>query len=173
MAMFPSKISTIQGVSMDKLFDKMELIKIEMNLLQGRFDKYDDLIFRSRNWFMTLWIACVGLSFTSKSTILPFLAVALSILYYLLEGLLRFNYWYKYVIRYRVIRDELNKGSPDINRLSVYDLTNKYMEEIPGYSRFKSSFIKTESILFYGGMAILGLLLGLLLVKGGILFPIK
>jgi len=28
---------------MDKQFDKMELIKIEMNLLQGRFDKYDDL----------------------------------------------------------------------------------------------------------------------------------
>lgn len=58
---------------------------------------------------MTLWIACVGFSFTTRSTLLPFLAVVLSILYYLLEGMLRFAYWYKYVIRYRVIRDELNR----------------------------------------------------------------
>lgn len=155
---------------MCKPFDKMELIKIEMNLLQGRFDKYDDLIFRSRSWFMTLWIACIGFSFTSKSTVLPFLGIALSILYYLLECMLRYNYWYKYVIRYRVLRDELNKDSPDINRLSVYDLTNKYMEETPGHSKFKSSFFKSESILFYGGMAIFALILGILLLKG--IFPI-
>ena len=159
---------------MDKPFEKMELIKMEMNLLQGRFDKYDDLIFRSRNWFMTLWIACVGFTFSSKSIILPFLAAALSILYYLLEGMLRFAYWYKYVIRYRTIRDELNKKTPNVERLSVYDLTNKYMkEEIPRYSKLKSAFIKPESILFYSGMSTLALLLGILLVKGIILFPEK
>lgn len=32
---------------MTNQFNRMDLLKIEMNLLQGRFDKYDDLIFRS------------------------------------------------------------------------------------------------------------------------------
>ena len=50
---------------------RFELLKLEMSLLQSTLDKYDDLIYRNRNWFITLWAALVGLSFTNKITFLP------------------------------------------------------------------------------------------------------
>lgn len=150
---------------------KLELIKIEMPLLQSRFDKYDDLIYRNRNWFITLWVACMGLSFTAKSAILPFLGAGLSILYWVLEGFIRYNNWYKYVLRYRTLRDELNKKEPNIENLSVFDLTNKYCEDHEsGFIKFKACFFRLEPIILYSGMAIASLLLGIFLASGIINF---
>jgi hypothetical protein len=104
---------------------RFEILKIELSLVQSRFDKYDDLIFRGRNSFITLWLACLGLSFTIKSVVVPWLAVALSILYWFLEGMVRHQYWFKYVDRYRFLRDSINKPETDISHISLYDLTNK------------------------------------------------
>ena len=47
--------------------ERFEILKIELSLIQTRFDKYDDMIFRGRNAFITLWLAAIGLSFTIKS----------------------------------------------------------------------------------------------------------
>ena len=43
---------------------RLEIIKLEMGLIQATLDKYDDLIFRNRNWFIMLWMATIGLGFT-------------------------------------------------------------------------------------------------------------
>ena len=146
--------------------NREELIKVEMNLLQSRFDKYDDLIFRSRNWFLTIWVAIMGITFTSKVAVLPFLAAGMSVLYWILEGLLRHQYWYKYVERYRRIRDELNKPDPDLDSLSVYDLTNKYSSAPDEKaSKIVGSFFKIETVVFYVSMALLGITMGVLFMK--------
>lgn len=52
-----------------KLDDKerFEILKIEMGLIQGTLDKYDDFIFKSRNWFISLWLGAIGLAFTTRT----------------------------------------------------------------------------------------------------------
>ena len=79
--------------------ERLEILKIEMSLIQGTFDKYDDLIFRNRNWFITIWVGAIGLAFTLKDPRITLLAVLASLLYWFTEGLMRHQYWYKYVIR--------------------------------------------------------------------------
>jgi hypothetical protein len=101
--------------------ERFEILKIELSLIQATLDKYDDLIFRNRNIFITLWIACIGLAFTIKSADITLLAAFLSLMYWFLEGMMRHQYWYKYVCRYRFLRDSLNKDEIDISEISVYD----------------------------------------------------
>jgi hypothetical protein len=60
---------------------RFEILKVELGLIQATLDKYDDLIFRGRNFFLTLWLACVGLSFTIKSPPVLLLAILLSLLF--------------------------------------------------------------------------------------------
>ncbi|HFQ5115743.1 TPA: hypothetical protein ACGU7D_004584, partial [Vibrio vulnificus] len=122
--------------------DKLEILKIEMTLIQGTFDKYDDLIFRNRNWFITLWAGAIGLAFTTKDPKITFLAALAALLYWLLEGMMRHQYWHKYVIRYRTIREWLNES--DGESISVYDLTNHYGKRAKWWERVKSSFFKLE-----------------------------
>lgn len=71
-------------LSVDQKFD---LLKLEMELIQKTLDKYDDLIFRNRNWFITLWAGTVALSFT-HSKISPLYALYLVILFWFIEGLM-------------------------------------------------------------------------------------
>lgn len=103
---------------------KLAILKVEMILIQGTFDKYDDLIFRNRNWFITIWAGAIGLAFTIKDPQITYLGVLAAILYWFLEGMMRNQYWYKYVVRYRAIRTWLNESSEE--SISVYDLTNHY-----------------------------------------------
>jgi hypothetical protein len=58
---------------------KFEIIKMEMELIQTTIDKYDDLIFRNRNWFITLWIAAIGLAFTIGEPLVFLFTIALSV----------------------------------------------------------------------------------------------
>ncbi|MDA0143976.1 hypothetical protein GL177_09435 [Vibrio toranzoniae] len=125
--------------------DRLEILKVEMTLIQGTFDKYDDLIFRNRNWFITLWAGAIGLAFTIKDPRITFLAVLAALLYWFLEGMMRHQYWYKYVIRYRAIRDWINKSEKE--SISVYDLTNHYGQRAKKWERIKSSFFKLEPTL--------------------------
>jgi len=151
---------------------RFEILKIELSLIQSRFDKYDDMIFRGRNSFITLWLACLGLAFTIKSLAVPWLAILLSILYWFLEGMVRHQYWFKYVSRYRFLRDWLNKPDGDISAISVYDLTNtKHRPSQSRWNEIKPCFLKLEPSVLYGVMGAAALLVWVLLRTGVLHFP--
>jgi len=151
---------------------RFEILKIELSLIQSRFDKYEDWIFRGRVSFITLWLACLGLSFTIKSLVVPWLAIGLSVLYWVLEGMVRHQYWFKYVGRYRFLRDTINEPGADISQISVYDLTNKFHRRSSRrWHEVKPSFLKLEPTVLYGVMGALAFLLWLLLRHGILPFP--
>ena len=138
--------------------NKEDFIKIELQLLQTRFDKYDDLIFRMRQWFLSIYAALFGITFTAKVAELLLIAACAAILYWLFEGMLRFQHWYKYVERHRRIREALNSNPPDIESLTIYDLTNKLdTEPKEKSSRVVGSFFSPETLIFYLCMAILAI----------------
>jgi len=146
---------------------RLDLLQMEMGLLQTTLDKYDDLIFRNRNWFITLWMGTLGLGFTIASSWFPLFAVFLSLLYWFIEGMMRYKYWYKYVLRYRTLREHINKQPPDIESLSIYDLTNHYMENHETEKdKLRKSFLKLEPSVVYGGMALGSLGVWLLILLG-------
>ncbi|AOE50929.1 hypothetical protein [Kangiella sediminilitoris] len=152
--------------------EKIEILKIEMTLIQSTLDKYDDLIFRNRNFFITLWLACLGLSFTIKSTFVPNLAAFLSILYWFFEGMMRHQYWFKYVDRYRFLRDTLNSSTPELSEISVYDLTNKYhRKDVSVFQKLKACFFKLEPTILFLLMGAGALLIWYFVSKGVISFP--
>lgn len=122
--------------------EQLEILKVEMGLIQGIFNKYDDLIFRNRNWFITIWVGAIGLAFTVNEPNLSLLAILASAIYWVTEGLMRFQYWYKYVVRYRAIRKWLNE--PISVSISFYDLTNHYGERAGKWERIRNSFFKLE-----------------------------
>lgn len=95
---------------------KFDLLKLEAQLIQKTFDKYDDLIFRNRNWFITLWAGTIALSFTDNK-VSPLDALFIVFLFWSTEGLMRHQYWYKYVSRYRDLRDFINA---DTHLISLY-----------------------------------------------------
>jgi len=152
---------------------RFEILKIELALIQSRFDKYDDLIFRGRTSFITLWLACLGLSFTIKSDVVPWLAVGLSVLYWFLEGMVRHQYWFKYVDRYRFLRDSINKPGADLSNISVYDLTNKaHRVSTSRWHEVRPCFFKLEPTVLYGVMGMAAFLVWLLLRLGVLTFPV-
>lgn len=151
---------------------RFEILKTELSLIQSTLDKYDDLIFRGRNFFITLWLASIGLAFTIKSTAVPLLAVALSVLYWFLEGMMRHQYWFKYVDRYRFIRGQINKPEFKLASISVYDLTNHFHRlPRPWWARIRVCFFKIEPTVLYGVMGCAALVLWLLLRSEVLQFP--
>jgi hypothetical protein len=134
---------------------RFELLKLELELIQGVFDKYDSMIFQSRNWFVTLWMATLGLAFTAHVPVLMLIAAGLSVLYWVLEGLMRHQYWYKYVIRYRSLRDEFNRTPPHVDAISIYDLTHHYGVPKPSeWERLLRSFGKLEPSVLYTSLGL-------------------
>lgn len=154
---YPGETGTRFAMTSDQRF---EILKTELSLIQSTLDKYDDLIFRGRNFFITLWIASLSLAFTIKSASVPLLAAALSAIYWFLEGMMRHQYAVKYVHRYRFLRDEINKAGFDPDSIDVYDLTNHHKrkkEPIPRLERIRSSFLKAEPAVLYTVMALAAL----------------
>jgi hypothetical protein len=151
---------------------RFDILKTELSLIQATLDKYDDLIFRGRNFFVTLWLACLGLAFTIRSDVVPLLAVALSLLYWFLEGMMRHQYWFKYVDRYRFLRNHINTPPSDVSTISVYDLTNHF-HRIPRswWSKVRECFFKVEPTVLYGVMGLAALVLWCLLLNGVLSFP--
>lgn len=125
--------------------ERLEILKVEMSLIQGIFNKYDDLIFRNRNWFITIWVGAIGLAFTLKNPALTNLSILASALYWFTEGLMRYQYWYKYVVRYRAIRKWINESNS--SAISVYDLTNHFGHRASLMERVRNSFFKLEPSL--------------------------
>lgn len=152
---------------------KFEILKTELSLIQATLDKYDDLIFRGRNLFVTLWIASLGLSFTIKSPTVPLLAVLLSLLYWFLEGMMRHQYWFKYVDRYRYLRDQINSQTFNLSDISVYDLTNHFHgTSYSRRARISACFFKLEPSMSFGVMGVAAFLVWLLLRFGVLGFPV-
>lgn len=140
--------------------ERFEILKTELALIQATLDKYDDLIFRNRNFFITLWIASIGLAFTIKSTDVIFLAMLLSVVYWFLEGMMRHQYWYKYVERYRFLRNSLNSDEVDLSDISVYDLTNeRHRESENKYLKIRKCFFKLEPSVTFMIMGISALII--------------
>ena len=131
---------------------RFEILKLEMELIQQTLDKYDDLIFRSRNWFVTIWLGAIGLSFTQESEQLPILAMFAAAFFWFLEGMMRHQYWYKYVDRYRAIRDWIKRGMQE--DIEVYDLTNEFGSPTPPLAKMRRSFLKLEPTIVYIVMGI-------------------
>ncbi|HCT2506489.1 TPA: hypothetical protein OTR37_001808 [Aeromonas dhakensis] len=154
--------------------ERFDVLKIELQLIQSTLDKYDDLIFRNRNFFITMWMASVGLAFTIKSVEMLYLASLLSILYWFLEGMMRFKYWIKYVGRYRYIRMKLNSDGFDINQIKIYDLTNHYKKDIrmAFYVKLRVCFLKLEPVILYITMAAASLLVSYFIQTGIISFTV-
>ena len=150
---------------------KFEILKIELSLIQATLDKYDDLIFRGRNFFVTLWLASIGLAFPIQSAVVPLLAVVLSLLYWFLEGMMRHQYWYKYVDRYRFLRDNINTPDCDLADLTVYDLTNELRRKpYTWWGRVRMCFFKVEPSVLYGVMGVSAAVIWLLLHTGVVRF---
>lgn len=132
-----------------------ELLKIEMDLLQGIFNKYDDLIFRNRGWLIALVTALLAGSIQLHKGSLALLATCVCGLFFLLEAVWRYSYVYKYKNRYRVLRDKLNTGQ-DYQKISVYDLTGLYGTLLPKrWHRLRDGTFKVEMFVFYTPIAAL------------------
>lgn len=133
--------------------ESLEILLLEMNLIQGIFNKYDDLIFRNRNWFITIWAGSIGLAFSVKNPDVLLLSIVASFLYWVTEGLMRYKYWFKYVVRYRAIRKWLNDSKEE--NISCYDLTNHFGRRAGFCERAYNSFLKLEptvlSLFLAGG----------------------
>ncbi|WP_303843482.1 hypothetical protein [Aeromonas sobria] len=155
--------------------ERFEVLKIELQLIQATLDKYDDLIFRSRNFFMTIWMASVGLAFTIKTVEIFYLASLFSVICWFLEGMIRFKYWIKYVDRYRYLRDSINSSTFNISLINIYDLTNHFHREnkIPVLKRINVCFVKMEPVILYFTMAASSLLLAYMIKNGVISFQVK
>lgn len=152
---------------------RFEILKTELSLIQATLDKYDDLIFRGRNFFVTLWLASLGLAFTIKSPAVPLLAVLLSLLYWFLEGMMRHQYWYKYVDRYRFLRYHINQPEIPLSDISVYDLTNHFHRKSrTWWARVRACFFKLEPSVLYGVMGASAFFLWMLLHNEVLRFPI-
>ena len=63
--------------------DRLQILLTEMELLQGRFDKYDDLIFRNREWVITVVVALLGAALTLSLPQLGVLASWVPALFFL------------------------------------------------------------------------------------------
>ena len=151
---------------------RLDLLKIEMQLIQGIFNKYDDMIVKNRNWFITLWTATIGLGITARVPAYILMGSLLAGLYWFLEGMIRHQYWYKYVVRYRAIRDELHSDQPSFKNLSPYDLTHHYGKNKPDkLTRVWQSFAKGEPTFLYSVLASIAFGVWYLIVTGAIALP--
>ena len=158
-------------MNIDNEKTRLELWKIEMQLLQNVFNKYDDLIFRSRNWFITLWMAIVGFALSQRLPDFVLVASCLSIIYFILEFLFRFFYFQKYIYRYRALRDHLNDPSSTADSFSLYDLTSDKKKLASMRKKLKDSLFKPEPIIMYLIFAIGGIVLWWLVLRGTIFLP--
>ncbi len=140
--------------------DRLQILINEMNLIQGRLDKYDDLIFRNRGWTVTIIIALLGSALSFKKNELAILALFVLLLSYFIEILWRWLYMHKYVVRYEFIRDSLHDNKP-IDSFAVYDLTHKYGKSPEWSSKMKHCVYKLEPFVFYIGLVLASLFIRL------------
>ena len=128
---------------------------MELELLQARFAKYEDLLWKVRSFAVALVSALVGwgISDGSSSALVPpmfTMASAIAAVFYFQEGLIRFVHVYKYTVRYRRLREVLNDPSGELEDLPVFDLTNHIEGRGRWWPRCVFAFLRVEALLFYG-----------------------
>ena len=64
--------------------ERFEVLKVEMALLQSRFDKFDGLIFQMRGWLITIVASLLGAAMGLKKVQLTTLAAGIPVLFYFL-----------------------------------------------------------------------------------------
>ena len=145
------------------LSNRFEILKLEMQLLQQRLTKYDELIWAVRGWAVTLTVALTSWASTklgepaAVAWVLRIAAVVPA-LFWIEEGMLRTGYVTKYIDRYRLLRSALNDSSADLQTLPLYDLTSHYAGLTPHLPRLVRSFLRFESIFLYSVLTTLPLL---------------
>lgn len=145
---------------------KFEILKLEMELTQKNLDKYDEFVYRNRNWFISLWLGSVGLAFSIKSPVLPLLGIGLAFVYWMLEGIIRFKSWYKNVSRFRYLRKKINEEGFDLDSIRLYDLTNSNSEKNEKlWPKIKTCFFRMESIFLYLVMIVASFIVSFLLSR--------
>jgi|ERR1700680_3475598 len=137
-----------------ELSNRLEILKLEMQLLQQRLTKYDDLIWTLRGWAVTLTVALTSWAITKLDEPAAMvwilrLAAVIPALFWIEEGMLRAGYVAKYIDRYRLLRSELNVSSPDLEALPLYDLNSHHAGRTPRLPRLLHSFLRVESIFLY------------------------
>jgi hypothetical protein len=134
--------------------ERIHLLGLEMQLLQSRFDKYDDLIFRSRGWLIVVVVATLGAGISGQNPNLAYLASAVAAFFYVVEGLWRLLYLSRFVHRYKYLRDKINSKNP-LEGLKVYDLTNELGGPKPSkWKDFRTVFLRVEPLFFYSVLCI-------------------
>lgn len=139
--------------------ERFQILFSEMELIQHRFARYDELLWKSRSWAVAFVSALIGWAIVMKSGQSPqesllLIAAIVAGLFWIEEGLLGFAYVYKYVVRYRRLRGFLNGDGPDLNELPLYDLTNHIEGRGARWPRLRFAFFRLERVLFF---VILGL----------------
>jgi hypothetical protein len=130
--------------------ERLDLLKVEMTLLQDTIDKYDKLIFMNRNWFITIWMGSLGIGFSVGVSLFALLATLVAALYWFIEGVMRYQYWFKYIQRYRSVRLALNEGTPGLDEISVYDLTDHYGSgSVSRWAKVRICFLRLEPTVVY------------------------
>lgn len=143
--------------------DRIRILSSELEMLQNRFIKFDEIFTKSRGLAVALVSALVGWGLTYPKTcsheypLLLVVVIAVVVLFWLQEGTVRFAYVCKYAIRYRRLRDILNSHS-EID-IPLYDLTNHIEGRPNKLSRIYEAFIRMESLLFYIVLSLVPLVL--------------
>ncbi len=130
---------------------KFEILKIELELLQSRFDKYDRIFFLNRNWAITIIVALVGFFLTEGkgNPNLLYVASFVGLFFWMLELIWRTNYMDKYKSRVIYLCKVLNSPNESDLDISIYDLTNSYVEKYPWGKYLLENLFKSELLFFY------------------------
>ena len=145
---------------------RLEILKLELQLLQQRLIKYDELIWTLRGWAVTLTVALASWASTklAEPAVMHWvltIATVVPALFWVEEGMLRAGYVAKYIDRYRLLRTALNDGEGDLTSLPLYDLTCNRKGLTPRPRRLLRSFLRVESIFLYIALGALPFLLQL------------
>jgi hypothetical protein len=125
-------------------------------MLQGVFDKYDNIRLQTRILSATLCLVIMGFSIQQDIRTISLFSIIASLLFFFVESYWRGRYGKKYVHRYRHIRYHINNGLP-LAAISVLDLTDTYKGVPRRLDRVLESMKEPEQVVFYSILACGGL----------------
>ena len=143
--------------------ERISLLSVEMQSLQSRLMKYDDLIWQTRGWLITLIVALLGWAIAEAQDQIQKLAsfsLLLVLLFWLRETFFRANEWYKYIVRYRTIRDAF-RDKTSLMEPALLDFSGTYGIRPTHGQRMQKAVYRAEPALFYATLALVVLLIGL------------
>ena len=104
---FSSWCGEIQPLTIKDL--KLDILKQEIDLINAKINHFDDLRHRTKQMAMTLWLAAVGVSLSTKLDILLWLAAFVPLPFWYLETVYH-AYQEGFVLRWSAIRRFIRDG---------------------------------------------------------------